>query len=228
MSDYKLKIEAYSPATIPMERLAKYMSALAALLGEADRVHFAGLDGGSTGILAQVDNEARGRVIDRVQTARSSEESSKVRRPIDDINALLSEDNTDGKLLLDGAEIIEFPGRKRLHRMVGPIWKGTEVAGVLVRIGGRDKTSHAQIENFEGKTWNCELTRDTASRLAPYLYGSPIRVYGDGRWVRLASGLWLLDQLKVKDFSPIEARSLAEEVNAIRAVGVKLVTASSP
>lgn len=31
--EYRLKIDAYSPQTIPMERLAMYLAALAKLLG---------------------------------------------------------------------------------------------------------------------------------------------------------------------------------------------------
>jgi len=33
-------IDAYSPETLPMSRLAEYMAQLATLLGEKDHVHF--------------------------------------------------------------------------------------------------------------------------------------------------------------------------------------------
>lgn len=36
---YRFKIDAYSPDTMPMARLAQYMGELAVLLGEREAVH---------------------------------------------------------------------------------------------------------------------------------------------------------------------------------------------
>jgi hypothetical protein len=46
-SEYRLKIDVYTPATIPMARLAEYMQEFAVLLGEAKSVHFVRLEEGS-------------------------------------------------------------------------------------------------------------------------------------------------------------------------------------
>jgi hypothetical protein len=48
-------IDAYSPNTIPMAKLAAYMADLAALLGREHAVHFAGLEPGSTKLAARVE-----------------------------------------------------------------------------------------------------------------------------------------------------------------------------
>jgi hypothetical protein len=50
-------VDAYSPETIPMAKLAEYMSDFAALLGRENAVHFAGLESGSTQIAAIVEPE---------------------------------------------------------------------------------------------------------------------------------------------------------------------------
>ena len=50
-------IDAYSPETIPMAKLAEYMSDLAALLGRENAVHFAGLEKGSTKLAVRVEFE---------------------------------------------------------------------------------------------------------------------------------------------------------------------------
>ena len=40
MPEYRLKIDVFTPETLPMQRLSLYMAELAKLLGEPERVHF--------------------------------------------------------------------------------------------------------------------------------------------------------------------------------------------
>ena len=44
--EYRFVIDALSPDTLPMARLAEYMGELARLLGRPDQVHFERLGGG--------------------------------------------------------------------------------------------------------------------------------------------------------------------------------------
>jgi hypothetical protein len=46
--EYRFHIDAFTPASMPMVHLAEYMAALAAFLGQVERVHFVRLEGGST------------------------------------------------------------------------------------------------------------------------------------------------------------------------------------
>ena len=46
--EYRFVIDALSPDSLPMARLAEYMGELARLLGRPDQVHFERLEGGST------------------------------------------------------------------------------------------------------------------------------------------------------------------------------------
>ena len=39
-TEYRFKIDAYTPQTMPLVRLAEYMAELAQLLGEPTAVHF--------------------------------------------------------------------------------------------------------------------------------------------------------------------------------------------
>ncbi len=40
MQNYRLKIDVFTPETMPMQRLSLYMAELARVLGEPERVHF--------------------------------------------------------------------------------------------------------------------------------------------------------------------------------------------
>jgi len=53
---YTLYVEAYTPETIPMARLAQYMQNLAAMLGHDAAVHFETLKPGSTQIVSRIDH----------------------------------------------------------------------------------------------------------------------------------------------------------------------------
>src|ERR1700722_12332094 len=108
--EYRFKIGAYSPAKIPLERLAQYMEQLAELLGEAQQVHFGGLARGSTVILAKVENEATPKVHERVAKVKSGGGPSEARRAYQAVNRMLREDNANGSLK-GNAVILPFPGR---------------------------------------------------------------------------------------------------------------------
>ena len=72
-AEYRFKIDAYSPDTMPMSRLAQYMAELADLLGEQTAVHFKRITKGSTVLNATVDREAEPKVRDRVSSVRAGD-----------------------------------------------------------------------------------------------------------------------------------------------------------
>lgn len=223
MSDYEFRIGAYSPKTIPMVRLTQYMATLADLLGECDRVHFEALKEGSTVLAVSVQPEAQIRTKRRLLEARTADETHPAFKPLQRMNQLLREDNADGSMLSGGAEIIQFPGRRKaMPEIVGPFNKHTEIDGVLVRIGGRDKTAHAQIEDAEGRAWRCEVDRDMARCLAPHLFGGPLRLSGMGRWQRTEQAQWKLVRFKVESFNALRMNSLADSVAAVRKLALDL------
>ena len=73
-------IDAYSPETIPMAKLAEYMADFAALLGKDNAVHFADLKKGSTQLVARVEFEDVPKVTTRLQDIRRGNPPSTPRR----------------------------------------------------------------------------------------------------------------------------------------------------
>src|SRR5688572_23241874 len=67
---YTFHIDAYSPETIPMARLALYMQQLAALLGHESAVHFVALEPGSTRLVSRIDREDLPKVASRLDRVR--------------------------------------------------------------------------------------------------------------------------------------------------------------
>jgi hypothetical protein len=69
--EYRFAIaDSFTPQTLPMERLAEYVAALAKLLGERENVHFRSIEAGSAVLVATIDTPAQRKVRDRVIAVR--------------------------------------------------------------------------------------------------------------------------------------------------------------
>ncbi|WP_162455084.1 hypothetical protein [Pseudoxanthomonas kalamensis] len=213
---YTFRIDAYTPDTIPMARLAAYMAELAAMFGEKDRVHFKGLKAGSTKLLSRVEREAAPKVRNNLMNAASGEESEAA-KSFKKLNEMLRDDNAEAKLVRGKSNILNFPGRKAVRPpKLGPFNQGVVRDGILVRIGGKDKSAHAIIEDGDGYTWSFEVSRELAKELAHHLFGKPLRLTGQGRWFRDEEGQWQYSSLKAAEFKVLDDASLADVVGRIR------------
>lgn len=217
--EYRFCIDAFTPATLPMARLAEYMAELAVLLGETERVHFVRLEEGSTVLVQEIEAPATVTVEERINQVRLGKAPPDAMRAFQELNRKLANDNAIGVLYApQGAEIIRFPGRERPRSLIYPSFRQQgSLDGQLVRIGGKDETVHATLQ--DGTTANrCELTRDMARALAPHLYGPTLRVFGDGRWRRDPEGHWTLEQFRASHFQVLDDYSWPETITHLRAI----------
>lgn len=224
--EYEFRIGAYTPETIPMERLAAYLAALAKMFGHEANVHFNRIETGSTMPILRIDQEAAPKVAHRIQGISRGEAANDAIAGFNELNNLLRDDNAVGSLKWlranaeSGITILEFAG-KNLPRPVkfGPFIEPTMVDGELVRIGGKDQSAHAQIVDPEGKTWSGELSRDLARRLAAYIYKGPcLRVTGDARWERREDGAWHLLSFRINGFDVLEDDDLESATARLRSM----------
>lgn len=223
--EYEFHLDAYSPATIPMERLALYMAQLAKLLASQDSVHFQELREGSTVLVSIVEREAAPKVARRLEGLAKGDAGNDESNCFRLLNGLLRDDNAIGKLVrkaprTESATILRFPGREEIRPpKLGPFTEPATVEGELVRIGGRDATAHAQLLDAEGRPWIGEMNRDTAQKLAPYLYKGPIlRVSGDARWERTEEGSWRVISFRIESFEVLADDTLEAAAKRLRAI----------
>lgn len=216
-----LYIDAYSPATIPMARLARYMQAFAAMLGNEHGVHFSRLKPGSTQLVARIDREEIPKVDDQLDRVRRKEANQEAVRAWEEIDRLLADDNAAG-YVYEGenqtAQIIDFPGIKRPKPVkYGPFTQNGTLDGVLVSVSGTDHTIHVQLQNGSLKYTNIDTDRETARRLAQHFF-EPVRLHGIGRWMREEDGAWVLKRFKVHGFDALQNLELADVVEKLRSV----------
>lgn len=230
---YVFKIDAaFTPSTIPMARLAEYMSKIAAMLGNQEKVHFVRLEHGSTALVNEVEHEAFPKVRERVQAIRANEGPDLGRRAFKEINTLLAWDNASAVLIPPegGAPVIEFPGRAREKRLsYGPFNQDWSLDGILIRIGGENDPVPIHIQESEDKPPHiCEAKRTIAIELAPYYLRSPIRVHGHGRWFRDEDGEWAMKRFTITDFKALKTDRFRDILGRIRALNTDLVGLKDP
>ena len=219
-----LCFDAYSPESIPMAKLAEYMADFAALLGRENAVHFDGLEPGSTKLAALVEYEDLPKVTTRLEDLRRGNPSKDAAKAFDQLDARLANDNSIGRILLEGdegatpTELLILPGRDRPKvPSYGPFTQEGTLDGLLISVGGKDETISLRLQNGETTYSKCETTRTLARELGRHLF-EPIRIHGTGRWMRETDGTWSLMHFRVHRFDVLAKDSLREAVTALRAV----------
>lgn len=216
--EYRFVIDAYSPETLPMSRLAEYMADLARLLGKAERVHFVRLEPGSTVLVQNVEPEAVPEVRKRIQAIVRHDAPADVAAAFKALNRHLANDNAIGSLQEGDGPVVRFPGRERPQPLsFGAFNEPGVLDGVLIRVGGRDDTVPVHLRDGDS-IHVCNATREMAKRLAVYYEGSTLRVHGEGRWERDAVGNWVMKRFNIAGFEELDDAPLSEVVGQLRDV----------
>jgi hypothetical protein len=220
-SEYRLRIaDSYTPATLPMKRLAEYVAALAKLFGEEANVHFRGVENGSAVLIASVDQPARRKVSERILGVRDGTAPTDVLTAFHDLDEMLRDDGASAVLTSDNDDVVVmFPGRTRAEPLVfGPFRQEGTLDGQVYRIGGKDETKHVHIRDGGLEFTELVTTEAIALRLRHHLFGGTLRFHGNGTWFRSGDGTWRLKSFRITDFEQLDDQPLSEVVASLRNV----------
>jgi len=219
--EYTFKIDAYTPATIPMSRLANYMQNLATLFGEKEHVHFMGLKEGSIILAQRIDQESLPKVHARIESINPEERTGPedALRAYNALDRSLDEDNTSGYLYQDdGAQILYFPGCAKPKPLTfGAFTQPGSLDGSLIKIGSKGNTVPAHLQE-DNDVYICKVARNMARNMAPHLFAATLRVYGTGKWERDADENWTLKHFDIANFKVLDDTPLDELVKHLRKV----------
>lgn len=222
MSDsrrYRFSIDAFSVETIPMARLAEYMAGFARLLGEQEAVHFEKLEPGSAVLVSRIDEPAIVKVGERLHRIRDGRAPKDAWEAYKTLDNLLAKDNAVGLLTPpEGADIIAFPGRTRPKPIqYGPFRERGSLDGIVVRLGGRDKTIPVLLCNGD-VSYICQASVELSKKLAQYYLGPQLRVHGSGKWIRDEEKTWTLQQFDIESFEILDDAPLSEVVQRLHTI----------
>ena len=217
--EYRFVLASLAPETLPMVRLATYLDHLAGLLGETEHVHFERLESGSVTVIYSVDAEAVEYVEGRIQSIASGYIPKDAKRSLDGLNECLATDGATGSLFCpNGERILHLGSSASTDEEVIAVTQSGTLDGVLIRIGGMGMTVPVHIQ--DGATvHHCEASRETARKVAPHIYGKPLRVSGDVTWQSIALGNWQLIRFRIVDFHQLEEGSFLEDFKRLREIG---------
>jgi hypothetical protein len=219
LKELRFKIDGFTPLTLPMARLAEYLKDLSALLGNDEFVHFIKVAKGSAALVHVIDEPEAPKVKERIMLAKSDNPPADVWRAYTALNEKLKADHVKGRILDDtGARLLEFPGVKTEQPVTyGPFSQQGTIEGVLIKIGGRDETVPVHIEDGT-RSYTLNASREMARKLAPHLFGKPIRLHGMGRWYRDEDGTWELQWFNISSFEELDDDALPVVINRLREI----------
>jgi len=227
--EFKLRIsgningQEITPLTMPMSRLAEYLTDFAILLGHKEYVHFVTVEDGSAAPLALVEMEKDAQVRERIKQAASGSGPTDAPGIYAKLNTKFTEDDGYGEILekLGDREIgiIEFPGKKRkLSPVYGPIKENAFVQGELKRVGGQEPTIPVHLQDSDGKWYFCWARKPVAVQLASFLF-QPVRLNGIATWQRDENATWTLLDFEVQSYTaPLGTETPSSIFTELRAV----------
>jgi hypothetical protein len=222
VGEYRFRIDAYTPDTMPMHRLAQYMTELSQLLGERDAVHFRRLEEGSTVLVHKIEREAIPKVRARVARVRTGDAPAEAVRSYKTINKMLRDDDAVAVLKDEKKTgiIIRFPGRELVEEEFASVKQYGSIDGIVTWVGGTDETAHITLETEGQQVSRIFTTRAIAKALGSKLF-EPVRLHGHGRWSRDGDGNWSLYSFRVESFQPLDDTPLSEALEQLRGVPFK-------
>ena len=104
---YELYVDALTPMSISMARLAEYMTDFAELLGHQEHVHCEAVKPGSVSLASRVEPIAQNKVRCRVHEVRYGNEPHAAVKGYQSLDNRLAEDNAVGRIMHRAAKVIE-------------------------------------------------------------------------------------------------------------------------
>lgn len=216
---YDFRIDAWSPETLPMARLAEYLARLSTMFGYKEHVHFLKVRKGSAIPEIAVDTETAPKVAARLHLVGRPDSPPELARVYQEINRMLRDDNASATLKLKrGSIVVSFPGKKTPLAEEVVVHDQGDLDGIIIRVGGKDDSVPIWVEGEHKIIYKCQTSRDLARQLAAYLFDQPIRVVGNGQWRRTPERKWELEKFEIKSFELLDAALLEQVINELRQV----------
>lgn len=217
--EYRFEIDAFSPLTIPMARLAEYIADLAKVLGNNNSVHLLKIEGGSTVPVMVVEWEAEPKVRERLRAIKNHDAPEEAQQAAKDIDRRLLQDNARA-VLVDpvGSKLFRFAGRESATKMeFGPVSQPGVFQGIPIRVGGENDPVPIHLEDGKDKHI-VQARRSLAKDIAQHLFTSVVRVEGTGRWIRHTDGEWEMLSFLAASFTVIEDADIRKNIADLRKV----------
>lgn len=226
MADYeefKFVIPAFTPETMPLDRLLEYLQQIAAVIGDASQLHLIKIEQSSTAPVFKMDTRVAYEAKDRADRFRSGQGTTNQHRAYDRLRRMVRHDTGQSgrpaRLHWRSNVVIEIPPAPDETALSG-IRQATTLDGLLVSVGGVGDSAAIRLQSLDGTVVSkLSAERSVAKELARRIY-EPVRVSGPGTWGRSEDGVWGLERMQIQSFEPLDDEPLSAVMAKLRAAKV--------
>jgi hypothetical protein len=223
--EFSFVIPAYTPETMPLDRLIEYLQQISAVIGDAANLHLIKIDKSSTAPTFIVPKRAALQAKERAAQFNRGDGTREQARAYNRLRRMVRRDAPEARrpaVLSSAAKVIlEIPAAPEDSGALTGIRQASTFDGVLVSIGGVGDAASVRLQTLDGQVVSgFTATRTVAKDLAKLIY-EPIRVSGPGIWGRSEEGVWGLERMQIQSFEPLDDEPLREVLARLRSVEVE-------
>lgn len=214
-------IPAYTPETMPLDRLLQYLQQIGEVIGFAHDMHLIRIDPSSTKPVFHVPLPIATQARDRAAAVRRGDGTRSQRTAYNRIRQMVRNDGGRPASLKDRRGVIlDFPPTPEIGPIVG-VRQATTFDGILLRVGGvGEHYTPILMQDLAGEVCSgFSAQRSLAKEMAKLLF-EPVRVNGIGSWDRNQSGEWQLAKMLVQTYELLKDESPQELLRQLRSASV--------
>jgi hypothetical protein len=214
-------IPAYSPETMPFDRLLQYLGQIGDVVGASHDMHLVRIEPSSTKPVFSVPIPVASQMRERVSAIRTGSGTAKQRAAYDQIRQMVRTDGGKPASLRDRTGVIlDFPPASEETGVISGVRQASTFDGSLMRVGGVGDPVPLLMQDLSGEIFSgCSAPKTIAKAMAPLLF-EPLRVTGIGSWERNPQGVWKLSKMLVQAYEPLGDETLADIFQKLRAAPV--------
>jgi hypothetical protein len=214
-------IPAYTPETMPFDRLLEYLRQIGEVLGAPQNLHLLRIEASSTKPVFGVPIPNAIQARERVAAVRIGRGTNKQRSAYITIREMVKMDGGVPASLRDRTGVIlNFPPATEEIGAISGVRQASSFDGALMRVGGIGDYVPLLMRDLGGEVYSgFSAPKATAKAMAPLLF-EPLRVTGLGSWERNVEGAWKLSKMLVQSFEPLGTETLADVFQKLRAAPV--------
>ena len=214
-------IPAYTPDTMPLDRLLDYLRQIGDVVGAPQDLHLVRIEASSTKPVFSVAIPAAAQVRERAAAVRAGRGTNKQRNAYNQIREMVRLDGGVPASLKDRTGVIlDFPPHGQEIGTISGVRQASSFDGSLIRVGGVGDNVPLLMQDLGGEVFSgFSAPKAIAKAMAPMLF-EPLRVTGVGSWERSAAGEWKPSKMLVQSFEPLGGETLADVFQKLRAASV--------
>lgn len=213
-------IPAYTPDTMPLDRLLQYLQQIGDVLGVAHDMHLVRIDASSTKPVFKMPTPIAIQARERGASVQHGAGTLRQRAAYNRIREMVRRDGGRPASVTDRrGVIVDFPPMPEAGPING-IRQATTFDGELLRVGGAGDSTPILMRDIQGEIYaGFSAPRSLAKEMGSRLF-EPIRVSGIGSWDRSKEGEWKLAKMLIQSYEPLIDEDLGEVLRKLRAAPV--------